>query len=107
LFIEAIHLTSLLHDNVVDRSKLRRGVTTLYVRYSDKISVLFGVHIFVNALIIVNEIGNPDAVSIIHKAVKRMVEGEIHDTLSEEIIDDTLDYNGNKEIMGGNPYLWI
>ena len=152
LVIEAVHLASLLHDDVVDGSELRRGVATLNAGYSDKISVLFGDHIFVNALTIADEIENHEAVSIIHKAVKLMVEGEICDTLREkivdedtyikiisdktaslfagsgelgiilsgvdgieriwarelgesigiafQIIDDTLDYNGNKEMMG-------
>ncbi len=69
LVIEAIHLASLLHDDVLDGSELRRGVSTLNARHSDKISVLFGDYIFITALIIAKEIENPEAVSIIHKMV--------------------------------------
>lgn len=88
LVIESIHLASLLHDDVVDGSEMRRGVATLNARHSDKISVLFGDHIFVTALMITDEIENPEVVSIIHKALKRMIQGEIRDTLSEKIIDE-------------------
>ena len=152
LAIAAIHLASLLHDDVVDCSELRRGVETLNVRHSDKISILFGDHVFISSLMIAKEVEHPEAFSIIHNAVRRMVKGEILDSLDGEffdedtyiqvisdktaslfaasgelgvilsgsdgreriwarelgeslgiayqIIDDTLDYNGNRDIMG-------
>ncbi len=157
MVIEAIHLSSLLHDDVVDGSEMRRGVATMNAQHSNKISVLFGDHIFISALKIASELENSEAIKIIHKAVKRMVEGEIRDTLNNEIIDentyiriigdktaslfavsgelgvvlsgvngieriwarelgeslgtafqiidDTLDYNGNREAMGKPKYM--
>ncbi len=88
MLIEAIHLSSLLHDDVVDGSELRRGVATMNAQHSNKISVLFGDHIFISALKIASELENSEAIKIIHRAVKRMVEGEIRDTLNNEIIDE-------------------
>ncbi len=88
MVIEAIHLSSLLHDDVVDGSELRRGVATMNAQHSNKISVLFGDHIFISALKIASELENSEAIRIIHRAVKRMVEGEISDTLNNEIIDE-------------------
>ena len=157
MVIEAIHLSSLLHDDVVDGSEMRRGVATMNAQHSNKISVLFGDHIFISALKIASELENSEAIKIIHRAVKRMVEGEIRDTLNNEIIDedtyiriigdktaslfaasgelgvvlsgvdgiervwarelgeslgtafqiidDTLDYNGKKEVMGKPKYM--
>ena len=89
MVIEAIHLSSLLHDDVVDGSELRRGVATMNAQHSNKISVLFGDHIFISALKIASELDNSEAIRIIHRAVKRMVEGEICDTLNNEIIDES------------------
>ena len=89
MVIEAIHLSSLLHDDVVDGSELRRGVATMNAQHSNKISVLFGDHIFISALKIASELENSEAIRIIHRAVKRMVEGEISDTLNNEIIDES------------------
>ncbi len=86
--VEAIHLSSLLHDDVVDGSELRRGKETLNARHSDKISVLFGDHIFHSALIFAGRLGHPDAGEVIHTAVKRMIEGEILDSLNERFIDE-------------------
>ena len=157
MVIEAIHLSSLLHDDVVDGSELRRGVATMNAQHSNKVSVLLGDHIFISALKIASELENSEAINIIHKAVKRMIEGEIRDTLNNEIIDentyiriigdktaslfaasgelgiilsgtdgservwarelgeslgtafqiidDTLDYNGNREVMGKPKYM--
>lgn len=88
MIIEAIHLASLLHDDVLDGADLRRGDTTINALYSDKVSILFGDHIFLNAIMMTNELRHPDAVSIIHYAVKRMVEGEISDTLKDDVITE-------------------
>jgi octaprenyl-diphosphate synthase len=152
VIIEAIHIASLIHDDVVDGSKLRRGSTTLNASYSEKASVLFGDYIFMKALRAAHSMDNSYAVSIIDYAVERMIEGEIRDTLVNhgvdeesylatirdktaslfaasgelgvvlsgddgqkkewarelgetvgmvfQIIDDTLDFNGNSELMG-------
>ncbi|MFC1541506.1 polyprenyl synthetase family protein [Candidatus Latescibacterota bacterium] len=157
VIIEAIHLASLLHDDVLDGADLRRGDATINALYSDKVSILFGDYIFVNAIIMANELKRSDAVSIVHNAVKRMVEGEISDSLKDhviteeeyiriigdktaslfaaagelgvilsgvngvekewarelgenlgiafQIIDDTLDYEGNSDKMGKPKYL--
>ncbi|MFC1490438.1 polyprenyl synthetase family protein [Candidatus Latescibacterota bacterium] len=157
MIIEAIHLASLLHDDVLDRADLRRGDATINSLYSDKVSILFGDHIFVNAIMMTNELEHAGAANVIHNAAKRMVEGEISDTLKDDIIteeayiqiigdktaslfaasgelgvilsgadgveqkwarelgetlgtafqiiDDTLDYNGNSDTMGKPKFL--
>lgn len=88
MVIEAIHLASLLHDDVVDGSQLRRGSATLNSRYSDKVSVLFGDYIFMRALAIADTLGNADVVAVIHDAVGRMVEGEIRESICPGIVDE-------------------
>ncbi|MFC1650104.1 polyprenyl synthetase family protein [Candidatus Latescibacterota bacterium] len=88
MIIEAIHLASLLHDDVLDHADLRRGDATINALYSDKVSILFGDHIFVNAIMMTNELEHPGAVRVIHNAAKRMVEGEISDTLKDDVITE-------------------
>lgn len=87
MIIEAVHIASLIHDDVVDGSNLRRGKATLNARFSDKTSVLFGDYIFTKALSEAHTIGNPEALRIIYEAVERMIKGEIHESL-REIIDE-------------------
>ena len=98
MIVEAIHIASLIHDDVVDGSDLRRGKETLNARFSDKVSVLFGDYVFVKAFSIAHTICEPDVVRIIHRAVERMLEGEINEAISGKIIDEEtyLKIIGNK-----------
>jgi len=98
MVVEAVHIASLIHDDVVDESDMRRGETTLNVRYSEKASVLIGDFIFIKALSIARTIGESDAVDVIHHAVERMLEGEMREELTDDIIDEEtyLHIIGNK-----------
>ncbi len=98
MVIEAIHLASLFHDDVVDGSRLRRGTATLNARYTDRISVLFGDYIFMRALAITETLGDDEAVTVIHDAVQRMVEGEIRESICPGAVDEAsyLTVIGNK-----------
>lgn len=88
MIIEAIHLASLLHDDVLDHADIRRGDATINALYSDKVSILIGDHIFMNAIMMTNELEHPGAVGVIHNTAKRMVEGEISDTLKDDVITE-------------------
>lgn len=88
VIIEAIHIASLIHDDLVDGSPMRRGDATLHTLYSNKTSVLYGDYIFVNALRRSSLLPDQRAVPIIHEAINRMVEGEIGDSLDGRIMDE-------------------
>ncbi|MBT4485112.1 MAG: polyprenyl synthetase family protein [Candidatus Latescibacteria bacterium] len=96
--IETIHNASLIHDDVVDKSRLRRGVETLNIKFSNRISVLFGDFVFMKALSLAHTIDIPEAVHIINVAIERMIEGEISESLTNEFIDEEtyLKIIGNK-----------
>lgn len=98
MVIESIHVASLIHDDVVDDSHLRRGSATLNARFSGATSVLFGDYIFLKALHAVNDIDHPRAQSILFRAIERMIEGEINEDLSVGIVDEKTYLNiiGNK-----------
>jgi len=98
MVIETIHIASLIHDDVVDGSELRRGAATLSVTFYDKISILLGDYIFIKALDFARSNFDPEVLCIIYGAVERMLIGEIREVLSDEIIDEET-YNtiiGNK-----------
>ena len=88
IVIESIHVSSLLHDDVIDGSEMRRGVETLNARYSDKISVLSGDYIFIKAVMLCHEFEDSRATSIILQAVERMIRGEIRDSLVTSVINE-------------------
>jgi octaprenyl-diphosphate synthase len=48
--VESIHLASLLHDDVIDESELRRGKCSINAKYGDKIAIMLGDMLFGKAL---------------------------------------------------------
>ncbi len=75
--IEMLHLSSLIHDDIVDNSKLRRGVKTLNVNLGNYISVLGGDFLFINSLNFLNRIEKKYLMDIVLNAASCMIEGQI------------------------------
>ena len=74
---ELIHNASLLHDDVIDDSELRRGVTTLGKKYSSNISILCGDYVVSNAIKILLKLNNIEISNIFNNCVKNMSVAEI------------------------------
>ncbi len=75
--LEMLHLSSLIHDDIVDNSKLRRGQKTLNVNLGNYISVLGGDFLFINSLNFLHKIEKKNLLDIILKAACDMIEGQI------------------------------
>ena len=76
--IELIHTASLVHDDILDNSKMRRGIATANSRYGAQIAVLIGDYLFAKAFQIVSEGHYGDEVSaVLSKLVKNLCIGEI------------------------------
>ncbi len=77
LCIELIHTATLLHDDVVDESELRRGRETVNAQWTNLISVLMGDYLFAKAFRIMVETGSPELVKAISLATERVSVGEL------------------------------
>ncbi len=75
--VELIHTASLLHDDVIDRSDLRRGVPTVYHRWGAKASVLLGDYLLTRALELLLEYQHQVHLGCLLRAVRAMTEGEL------------------------------
>ena len=76
--LELIHTASLVHDDILDGAKKRRGVETLNAKYNAQIAVLVGDYLFAKAFQLVSENSYGDEVSLIlSKLVKNLCIGEI------------------------------
>ena len=76
--IELIHTASLVHDDILDQSKIRRGIVTANSKYGAQIAVLIGDYLFAKAFQLVAENGYGDEVSLVlSKLVKNLCIGEI------------------------------
>ena len=74
---ELIHSATLIHDDIVDDSTLRRGFLSLNVLWNNKISVLVGDFLLSKSLLLSIDNEDFDLLKIISEAVKKMSEGEL------------------------------
>lgn len=75
--VELIHGATLLHDDVVDGSRLRRGVKTANVIWGNKESVLVGDFIFSRAFELMVDAGDLKVLQILSAASSVIAEGEV------------------------------
>jgi octaprenyl-diphosphate synthase len=91
LAIELIHTATLLHDDVVDESDVRRGQETVNYRWKNLISVLMGDYIFAKAFRIMVGTGSIDLIDAISRATERVSIGELRQ------IEETQNYALSEE----------
>ncbi len=75
--IELIHTATLVHDDVVDDSDMRRGFFSLNALWKNKIAVLVGDYLLSKTLILSTENEDFDLLKVVSVAIKEMSEGEL------------------------------
>jgi octaprenyl-diphosphate synthase len=75
--VEFIHTATLLHDDVVDESQLRRGLASANAIFGNKASVLVGDFLFARAFQLMVEDGSLVVLSILSRAAATIAEGEV------------------------------
>lgn len=75
--IEFIHTATLLHDDVVDVSSLRRGRPTANAQWGNAPSVLVGDFLYSRSFQMMVALGNMDIMAILSEATNRISEGEV------------------------------
>ena len=80
--IEFIHTATLLHDDVVDQSRLRRGRDTANSLWGNKPSVLVGDFLFSRAFQMMVEDGSLAVLAVLSRASARIAEGEVQQLMT-------------------------
>lgn len=75
--IELIHTATLVHDDVVDDSNMRRGFFSVNALWKNKIAVLVGDYLLSKGLLLSIDNDDFDLLKIISVAVREMSEGEL------------------------------
>lgn len=75
--IELLHTATLVHDDVVDDSNLRRGFFSINALWKNKIAVLAGDYLLSRGLLLAVENGEFELLRIVSQAVRSMSEGEL------------------------------
>ncbi len=75
--IELIHLATLIHDDTIDRSAVRRGLPTLNVMFNDQVATILGDYIYTKAFCELIDRDLPRLVPVVAKTTHRMTVGEV------------------------------
>ena len=91
LVVELIHMASLLHDDVIDESLLRRGVPSVFNRWNKKAAILMGDYLFSLSFNILVGGGLNGMMKILANSTVNLARGEMMDVETEGRIDITKD----------------
>ncbi len=83
--IEFIHNASLLHDDLVDRSHLRRGKPAGWTKYSPEYAVLAGDYLLARVMVNLSHFGNIQLVQYTAEVISDLLEGE---WLQDSVVGD-------------------
>ncbi len=75
--VELIHTATLIHDDIIDGSDLRRGKPTANRRWNNETTVLIGDWLYSRSMDLCLEYGDVDVMRRLNAATLRMTEGEI------------------------------
>ncbi len=89
--VEFIHTATLLHDDVVDGSDLRRGRKTANIIWGNGASVLVGDFLFSRAFELMVEDGSLKVLKILSRASAVIAEGEVAQLTAQRVVETTED----------------
>ena len=97
--VELVHNASLIHDDIIDESTIRRGRKTISAEFNNKLGVISGDYILSIVLEKLTEINNIKITKNFAKTIKQMTLGEINqnfDRFKIGTIEDYIEKTKNK-----------
>lgn len=85
--VELVHLATLVHDDAVDHSVLRRGMPTVNSLWTHQIAIIMGDYLYSRSVTELARLGNLEAVQVLAKAANEMSVGEMRQLLSYDALD--------------------
>jgi octaprenyl-diphosphate synthase len=80
--LELIHTATLLHDDVVDDAKLRRGKPSSNIVWGNKATVLVGDFMLAKALALIQSCGNLELIKAVTDAAAKLAEGQVLEVMN-------------------------
>jgi octaprenyl-diphosphate synthase len=102
--LEIVHNASLLHDDVIDRSDLRRGRPTVNARFGDNVAILMADFLYSHAFRLALECLDPKVLQMITRVTAEMCESELFQIEREDVLLTEADYY--RIIKGKTAYLF-
>ncbi|QHJ71131.1 heptaprenyl diphosphate synthase component II [Planococcus halotolerans] len=88
--LELIHMASLVHDDVIDDSEMRRGQTTVKAQWNNSVAMYTGDFILARALEYITVIEDPKIHDILSKTMIEVCRGEIIQIEDKYKLDQTV-----------------
>ena len=90
--IELVHNASLIHDDVIDNSDIRRNSKTINEEFDNKLAVISGDYILSIALHKISKLNSPQIIEMFAETLSFMTNGEINQQFSKFKIPTIGDY---------------
>ena len=81
-FIEFVHTATLLHDDVVDESDMRRGRETANAAFGNAASVLVGDYIYTRSFQMMTSVDSLEVLKVMSAATNALAEGEVQQLMN-------------------------
>jgi octaprenyl-diphosphate synthase len=85
--VELVHLATLVHDDAVDHSVLRRGLPTINALWTHQIAIIMGDYLYSRAVKELADRGDLPAVGVLARAANEMSVGEMRQLTSYDALD--------------------
>jgi octaprenyl-diphosphate synthase len=76
--VEFVHTATLVHDDIIDDSELRRGRLAVHSRWGNDITVLLGDYLYIKSMAMALTYDTLDIVRLLCDVTLRMIEGELY-----------------------------
>jgi octaprenyl-diphosphate synthase len=96
--VELVHTATLVHDDSIDRSFLRRGIPTVNSIWNDQTSVIMGDYLYSKAFFLLTERGMLEPMHVLARTTHRMSLGEMLE-LEHQLNFDLTEETYNRLIM--------
>jgi octaprenyl-diphosphate synthase len=87
--IELLHMATLVHDDAVDHSVLRRGMPTVNALWNHQSAIIMGDYLYSRAVIELAEFGRTDLIQVLARAANEMSVGEMRQLVSADALGFT------------------
>jgi octaprenyl-diphosphate synthase len=85
--VELVHMATLVHDDAVDHSVLRRGMPTVNALWTHQVAIIMGDYLYSKGIIELSRLGDLDALAVLAQAANDMSVGEMRQLTSYDALD--------------------
>jgi heptaprenyl diphosphate synthase len=102
--LELVHTASLVHDDVVDRAKMRRNIQTVNAKWNDDVALIVGDYLFAKAYALAAVLPKPEVIAIVAQTVFALCDGELDEITATPSLPNESTYLDRIELKTASLY---